>query len=334
MCMHACMHASNPALAKVSLAHLLYSGLVCARQHAPAIFTTIATSKMKALLPLTCLAACLIVCIRAQNVQQLLDNVRNLVSPPNPINTIDMPDCLVTLSGGIEAIERTLLDSLDAGKTWTVLITSKNDRSSIPAVEQYYGAVRTVCREVQPEGARAEEAESQSRGGGSGEPAAVPTFEGLGEQSGSIDGYSSEEISYRFAHLSFDDEPGMMWRWWIWKVPSIVFVTPSSSVERTYDTRFWKIAWSIPSTQKVVSVVLDRLWEQLPVWESGLAPGGMLQIATIYFASAFEGVYRVLDPIPNWILAIVGSFLGSVLLSFLHRRDATQDAASVTRKDQ
>jgi len=235
-----------------------------------------------------------------------------------------MPKCMQTLSGGIDQIEREIQDQIGKGKAWSILITAKNDPTSLPAAKSYYDAVRQLCGEEEPQ---------------SGEEGAVPET-----QQSVFDDHSPQEAyifdpsildRMEFAHLSFDSETGMMWRWWIWKVPTIVFITSPTSSLRSYDVRFWKIAFSIPSSERLIAVVKDQIWRELPVWHSNFAPGGEYQNFARIFSRGSVGFMSVLEPIPNWLLGIIASMFGSMLLSYLHRNDAksTQQQPSTNNRE-
>lgn len=225
-----------------------------------------------------------------------------------------MPKCMFVLSGGIDQIETKLQDELEKGKSWSILITAKSDQTSVPAVKAYYDAVRQLCGE--------EDVRNNENEGASDEQS----------QNDAFDDHSSPQDAYvfdpsildrmAFAHMSFDSESGMMWRWWIWKVPSIVFVTSATSSLRSYDIRFWKIAFNIPSSEKVIAIIKDRLWTELNVWDSIFAPGGEYQNLSRFFSQGSLGFMSVFEPIPNWLLGVIASMFGSIFLSYLHRNDA------------
>ncbi|PWN37743.1 uncharacterized protein FA14DRAFT_115880, partial [Meira miltonrushii] len=111
-------------------------------------------------------------------------------------------------------------------------------------------------------------------------------------------------------------------RWWIWKVPAIVFISSPTSSLRSYDVRFWKIAFSVPSSEKLIAILKDQIYAELPVWDSNFAPGGKYQNYARFFSQGSLGFMSVLEPIPNWLLGILASMLGSMLISYLHRNDA------------
>lgn len=245
------------------------------------------------------------------------DKLMKLAKGGGTEELIPMPKCLLTLSGGIDQVETEIQDYLEKGKALTILITAKTDPTSLPAVKSYYDAVRQICGEEEPQ---------------TGEEGAVQQSafdDHLPQESYVFDPSVLDRMA--FAHMSFDSETGMMWRWWIWKVPAIVFVTSPTSSLRSYDVRFWKIAFSIPSTEKLIAIIKDQIWTDLPVWDSDFAPGGKYQQVSRFFSQGSLGFMSVLDPIPNWLLGVLASTLASMLIGYLHRNDgkaAQQQAKS------
>ncbi|PWN89999.1 hypothetical protein FA10DRAFT_266521 [Acaromyces ingoldii] len=132
---------------------------------------------------------------------------------------------------------------------------------------------------------------------------------------------------WNWAHLDFEEEPGMIWRWWIWKVPIIVFVNRSSSSSRPYDVRFWKIAWQMPKSEQIVSVIDGSRWRLITPWEGSLAPGGPLESVPLLLSQGFSVVYEILDPMPSWLLTLLSMGVGFVLIGFLHSGNSAQTPA-------
>lgn len=75
--------------------------------------------------------------------------------------------------------------------------TSLHDKTSLPAIQLYYEAVSRVCP-----------SEKKALDGSS-------AFDDATDVSRAVDPKAFQD--WNFAHLSFDDEPRMIWRWWIWK---------------------------------------------------------------------------------------------------------------------
>lgn len=153
--------------------------------------------------------------------------------------------------------------------------TSNADKNSLIALQNFHDAVRIICGEETVEMATRNTKEE----GDSSASAPSDAFE-MGDQEAAAARATGAAPSYQFAHLSFEDEPDMIWRWWIWKVPIIVFLTPAAQAEtgggrlaKPYDVRFWKIAWTVPPKERFVEAIPDRYWMNLPVWDSNVAPG-------------------------------------------------------------
>ena len=85
-----------------------------------------------------------------------------------------------------------------------------------------------------------------------------------------------DELSpWRFGYINYFKDPALSWKWSLWKVPLLVIVTPSTSKDRLYDLRFWKIVFANPTTDEMLGLLANpNEWKKLPIWESSLAPGG------------------------------------------------------------
>jgi hypothetical protein len=149
---------------------------------------------------------------------------------------IDIPKCLITLSGGISTIDETLINGIQSGQNWAILVTSQNDKVTIPATSVFYEAVGKTCP-TDPTAGDSSAADDIF----DGESADLDTH---------IDPASFKD--WQFAQLSFDEEPGMIWRWWIWKVPTIIAITAPSKEGKPYDVRYWKIAFGIPTPDRIL----------------------------------------------------------------------------------
>lgn len=125
---------------------------------------------------------------------------------------------------------------------------------------------------------------------------------------------------YNFGVVDFEAEPTLMWSWWIWKVPAVIFVTPSTSPDRLYDLRFWKVAFMSGLTPEyMLAYIGSGSWKvDISVWGSSLAPGGRHSSLTIGFARPSNWVYDRVSGLPNWLVGLVSTALGGSLISLLH----------------
>jgi hypothetical protein len=83
--------------------------------------------------------------------------------------------------------------------------TSKGDKVSLPATERFYKAVGMICPPEKKAsalsgGEETFETSAFDEATGADVPLDLAPFKG-----------------WKFAQLSFDTEPGLIWRWWIWK---------------------------------------------------------------------------------------------------------------------
>ncbi|KAK0558052.1 hypothetical protein OC846_000044 [Tilletia horrida] len=112
--------------------------------------------------------------------------------------------------------------------------------------------------------------------------------------------------SLRFATANFITEPEITWHWWIWKVPTLLFITPSTSPERAYDIRFWNVAVRPPSKARLLAVLSDEnRWKNIPIWTSKMAPGGERDHIPERLSNAFSYVYAAVDKIPSPVLPVI-----------------------------
>ncbi|CAO1619021.1 unnamed protein product [Parajaminaea phylloscopi] len=131
---------------------------------------------------------------------------------------------------------------------------------------------------------------------------------------------SKQAKSYRFAVADYEYSPDLAWAWWVWKVPVIVFVTPSTSPDRLYDLRFWKVAFVSGLTPEyVVTYIASGSWKaDLKVWSGSLAPGGSRSWIPPALAAPSNLVYDNFSRVPTWVIGIVSTMLGGTLISFMH----------------
>ncbi|KAK0535296.1 hypothetical protein OC835_002408 [Tilletia horrida] len=130
----------------------------------------------------------------------------------------------------------------------------------------------------------------------------------------------------RFGHVDYLTEPAVSWHWWIWKVPIVLFITPSSSPERAYDIRFWRLAARPPSKARFLAIISDEnKWKQLPIWTSKMAPGGERDHIPERISIVFSYFYVVMEKIPGPVVPIVAAMLAQPLLGWMHKRSARAD---------
>ncbi|KAE8234678.1 hypothetical protein CF326_g278 [Tilletia indica] len=133
--------------------------------------------------------------------------------------------------------------------------------------------------------------------------------------------YSDALKRLRFAHADYLTQPAVSWHWWIWKVPIVLFITPSTSPERAYDIRFWRIASNPPSKARFLSIICDEnKWKQLPIWTSSMAPGSERDYIPERITKMFTYIYVVLEKVPGPVLPIAAAMLAQPLLQLMHRR--------------
>jgi hypothetical protein len=238
-----------------------------------------------------------------------LERLKGYTNQTDELALLNKPDCVVRLTGGIDGVEETLLKETRDDRMWMIMIASKNDASSVAATEQWYEAVRAFCDPSSADDVAA-------------------TAYADDEPTHIVEETDRKRVlkGYRFALLNFDEESQLTWRWWIWKIPIVLFVTRSTEPSaRLYDVQFWKIAWKIPNTNRLIGAIKEVAWrDQLPVWDTAFTPGGKFDIVSRLHAHFFNGVYDLLDPIPRWLLALLGSMAGSMMLTWLHRNDNAQ----------
>lgn len=124
----------------------------------------------------------------------------------------------------------------------------------------------------------------------------------------------------KFAVLDFEDSVELTWAWWVWKVPVVVFVTPSTSPERLYDLRFWKVAFISGLTPEyVLTYIASGAWKtDLKVWTSTLAPGSRNDWIPLFFGRPASSLYDKYSQLPTWLVGILSTVLGGTLISWMH----------------
>lgn len=141
------------------------------------------------------------------------------------------------------------------------------------------------------------------------------------------------------------------------RVPIIAFVNRSSSASRPYDVRFWKIAWQMPKPEQILYVrrlscvsihadgqeqLGDRWLPMAPHHAVGRVPGTWRLAVSVLrsfmvarsspqdycresvpllLSQGFSVVYEILDPMPSWLLTLVGSSSGVLQTSKSHAAD-------------
>jgi len=124
----------------------------------------------------------------------------------------------------------------------------------------------------------------------------------------------------RFGHVDYLTQPAASWHWWIWKVPIVLFISPSTSPERAYDIRFWKVHAAPPSKARFISILSDEnKWKQLSIWSGKMAPGGERDHIPERLTSLFSYFYVVMEKIPGPVLPIVAAMAAQPLLKMMHR---------------
>lgn len=91
----------------------------------------------------------------------------------------------------------------------------------------------------------------------------------------------------------------------------MIFITPTTSPQsRSYDLRFYPISWAPKNVDNLLTLMGDRnrWFGNLPIWKSDLQMGGEKDWIPSLLADGFGYVYKVLDPIPSWILMMVSVF--------------------------
>jgi hypothetical protein len=124
--------------------------------------------------------------------------------------TLDIPECLIELKGGVEKVESTLQDGIRDGKKWMVLVTASGDKTSVAATERYYKAVSTACSPSSPKVIDSTEGQNSA--------SVFDDDDDTSDQEYSDPDLTSYDFSeWKFAEMSFVGEPDLIWRWWIWK---------------------------------------------------------------------------------------------------------------------
>ncbi len=134
-----------------------------------------------------------------------------------------------------------------------------------------------------------------------------------------VDSLRKNVDGWRFGYVDYFTEAGVSWKWWTWKAPMLVIATPSTSPERTYDLRFYKLAFAKPTTDQLISFIGEPTrWQGLPVWESGLAPGGSKHKYVIFISKIFHFFYPLFEAVPSWLLTIIAAGFVGLIPGFLH----------------
>ncbi|KDN51996.1 hypothetical protein K437DRAFT_254735 [Tilletiaria anomala UBC 951] len=130
--------------------------------------------------------------------------------------------------------------------------------------------------------------------------------------------------SWRFGYIDFfNNTDDIGWQWFLWKVPVMVIATPSTSPERLYDLRFWKLAFAKPRPDDMLSFLGNPgQWQALPVWDSSLAPGGKRHVILLRMAAFFKKyIYPFFEVVPGWAITLVIGGAASIVPSLLHSED-------------
>ncbi|CAO1629737.1 unnamed protein product [Sympodiomycopsis kandeliae] len=125
---------------------------------------------------------------------------------------------------------------------------------------------------------------------------------------------------YNFGVVDFSQEPDLMWHWWIWKVPVILFITPSTSPDRAYDIRYWKVSFiGGLDAEKMLTYIGHDLWVQrLNIWSSTLSPGGSNSRIPLLLAKPSNFLYDKFSTIPTWMVGIATATFGSTIMKWMH----------------
>lgn len=133
--------------------------------------------------------------------------------------------------------------------------------------------------------------------------------------------------AYNFAVADYEYTPDLAWAWWVWKVPVLVFVTPSTSPGRLYDLRFWKVAFISGLTPEyILTYVASGAWKSdLKVWKGTLAPGGARSWIPASLAKPSNWAYDNFSRVPSWIVGLMSTLLGGSLISLMHGQKSGND---------
>lgn len=104
------------------------------------------------------------------------------------------------------------------------------------------------------------------------------------------------------------------------RVPAVLFITPSTSPQRKYDVRFWKVAFAGNLTpEKVLTYIGHDLWlDRLDVWSSTFAPGGEKDHVPLWLAKPSNWIYDMATKVPTWLSSMVLAGFGTTLITWLH----------------
>lgn len=107
----------------------------------------------------------------------------------------------------------------------------------------------------------------------------------------------------------------------------ILFITPSTSPSRTYDIRYWKVAFTQGlNPEKVLTYIGHDVWlERLDVWTSALAPGGERSHVPLRLARPSNWIYDKFSKIPTWIVGMLMAGLGTTAIKWLHTGQQPSD---------
>lgn len=136
-----------------------------------------------------------------------------------------------------------------------------------------------------------------------------------------LPGVEADEL--QFGAIDFLKEPALTWIWGVYKVPLVVFVTPSPpGSEHPYDLRYWKVSQQMPTVNDAITFLGSGSWKQLPVWESTWAPGGSKFPRVVKFATlAGRFYYPIMQRMPSWLLMILSTVFASYLPKLMHPGD-------------
>lgn len=142
-----------------------------------------------------------------------------------------------------------------------------------------------------------------------------------------------DRATYGASHDS--DDASVLTMSTLHRVPVILFITPSTSPERSYDIRFWKVSFTSGlDSEKLLHYIGSDLWlNLLPIWDSSLAPGGSRSHLPLLVARPANVVYDNFSKLPNWLVGILSTALGGTLIQFLHGWGAKKDKLKEKKKE-
>ncbi|TRM67814.1 hypothetical protein BD626DRAFT_479909 [Schizophyllum amplum] len=106
-------------------------------------------------------------------------------------------------------------------------------------------------------------------------------------------------------------------KWNVWSGPWIVIAS-----DRGQSLRFYRAGVMHMRNGGLRKNLLEKAYENFPVWRSSFGPGGNYEFVMDYLGQAMLQLHKVLSIVPRWMMFVLSGTIASLFMQLLHRGDS------------